>query len=81
MRLLGRRVLISVGILGVCLPLSFVAGIVTVPFWSWLENRFGIEAVGHSGPAEWCYWTIYGLAAAAGLRGYWRIERWAREKP
>jgi hypothetical protein len=81
MRLLGRRVLISVAILGVCLPLSFVAGIVTFPFWSWLENRFGIEAVGHSGPAEWCYWTIYGLAAAAGLLGYWRIEQWAREKP
>ena len=81
MRLLGRRVLISAAILGVCVPVSFVAGVLTFPFWSWIEDRFGVEAVGHSGPAEWCYWTIYGLVAAGGLLGYWRMQRRTRQTP
>ena len=36
-------------------PLSVVATILLAPFWSWLEATTGIESVGHSGPAEWCY--------------------------
>jgi hypothetical protein len=33
--------------------------ILLLPFWTWIEVRFGIESVGHSGPADWCYWTTY----------------------
>ena len=40
------------------LPISFIVTILLFPFWSWIEERFGIESVGHSGPAEWCYWVI-----------------------
>ena len=75
MRLLVRQLLIAAAILAVCLPLSFIAGVATFPFWSWIEATFGIEAVGHSGPAEWCYWTLYALLAGAGLLLFWRMER------
>jgi hypothetical protein len=38
------------------------------PAWDWLESTTGIESLGHSGPADWCYGATYvallGLAAA-----------------
>ena len=40
------------------LPISFIVTILLFPLWSWVEKRFGIESVGHSGPAEWCYWVM-----------------------
>lgn len=40
-------------------PLAAVTTLALLPFWSWLEARFGIEAVGHSGPADWCYAVAY----------------------
>ena len=50
------------------------AGLVSVPLtvlcfplWSWFESRTGIEAVGHSGPAGWCYATTFAFMLAAAL--------------
>ena len=40
------------------LPISFIVTILLFPFWSWVEERFGIEPVVHSGPTEWCYWVV-----------------------
>ena len=45
--------------------LSFVLTVLLFPFWSWLESSFGIESIGHSGPAEWCFWLVFGIAAVA----------------
>jgi hypothetical protein len=50
-----------VGILAGAVPLTFVTTFALVPFWSWVERTYGIEAIGHSGPSEWCFWLIYGL--------------------
>ena len=49
---------------GLCLallsiPIAFVGTILLVPFWSWLEASTGIESLGHSGPAEWCYLLVF----------------------
>jgi hypothetical protein len=41
----------------VSLPLGFILTIVLLPLWSWVEATTGIESVGHSGPADWCYWV------------------------
>jgi hypothetical protein len=41
------------------LPVALVVTIVLLPLWSWIEAAFGIEAVGHSGPAGWCYLATY----------------------
>ena len=40
-------------------PLAAVTTLALLPFWSWVEARFGVEAVGHSGPADWCYEVAY----------------------
>ncbi len=56
------RTLLRIGtILLVCIPLSLVATFILMPLWSWLEARYGIESVGHSGPAEWCYVAVYAI--------------------
>lgn len=39
----------------VAFPLGFLATVLLLPLWSWIEATYGIESVGHSGPASWCY--------------------------
>lgn len=67
--------------LGVCLlaiPVTVLATILLMPVWSWLESSFTIEAVGHSGPAEWCYlFTYFIIVTFAGV--FWSIRRQRQE--
>ncbi|HYC33444.1 MAG TPA: hypothetical protein VEB59_14245 [Gemmatimonadales bacterium] len=42
-------------LLALCIPLAAVLTLALLPLWSWLEATRGIESVGHSGPAAWCY--------------------------
>jgi hypothetical protein len=48
------------------LLLGFVAGIVvaviTSPFWGWFESSTGIESLGHSGPSDWVFELMIGVA-------------------
>jgi hypothetical protein len=37
------------------LPLALVLTVVLSPFWNWFEALSGIESMGHSGPADWCF--------------------------
>jgi hypothetical protein len=30
-----------------------------LPFWGWIEEEYGIESVGHSGPADWCFSAVF----------------------
>jgi hypothetical protein len=39
----------------VSLVLGFFATLMLLPLWRWLESAHGVEAIGHSGPADWCY--------------------------
>lgn len=48
----------ALGLVAVALPVSIVATFLLSPFWSWLEASTGIEAIGHSGPADWCYLVV-----------------------
>jgi hypothetical protein len=64
-------------------PLSILATFLLVPFWSWLEATTGIESIGHSGPAGWCYVAIFlllvaGAALVLRLRSRGRQARGAR---
>ena len=62
-----RAVLRWATLLAVCLPLAALLTIVLSPFWWWAESTFGVEALGHSGPAGWCYAAAYfGLVALFG---------------
>ncbi|HKO14193.1 MAG TPA: hypothetical protein VJV22_19650 [Acidobacteriaceae bacterium] len=44
---------------------GIIGAIVTWPFWGWFEKTTGIESLGHSGPADWVFAFMMGLAAVA----------------
>ena len=64
---MGRLLLGLLGIVLVIAPLSIVATILLFPFWSWFEAATGIESVGHSGPAEWCFAVVFLVLAASAV--------------
>ncbi len=57
------------------MPAAFIATLLLYPLWSWIEATFGIESVGHSGPADWCFLVVYGTLLAAALLLLWRSWR------
>jgi hypothetical protein len=48
------------------LPLSAITTLALLPLWRFIEERFGIESVGHSGPADWCFILLYVIWLSAG---------------
>ena len=67
-----RRVLLpavaALAIALLALPPAAVATLVLMPLWSRIEASAGIESVGHSGPATWCYvatWIALSAVLAA----------------
>ena len=63
--------------LAICLiaaPIAFAATIGLLPLWSWVESRFAIESIGHSGPAEWCYLASY-IVILTGAAAIWLTLR------
>ena len=63
-------------ILLACLPIAFFVTILLLPLWSWVEATYGIESVGHSGPADWCFAATYVLVFLAALS----IRLWTRRR-
>ncbi|HKY21807.1 MAG TPA: hypothetical protein VJM31_11385 [Vicinamibacterales bacterium] len=57
-------------------PLSLVMTIVLLPLWSWIESSTGIESVGHSGPAEWCFVAVFLMLASVALAVFTRDRRY-----
>lgn len=49
----------------VTVPASAVLTILLLPFWRWVEDAHGIESVGHSGPANWCFAATFLVCVAA----------------
>ena len=47
-------------------PLSAITTLALLPLWRYIEARYGIESVGHSGPADWCFILLYTLWLLAG---------------
>lgn len=41
------------------IPLSVVLTFMLIPLWRWTESTLGIESIGHSGPASWCFYIIF----------------------
>jgi uncharacterized membrane protein YidH (DUF202 family) len=58
----------------ICGPLSVTITLVAWPFWRWLEAVSGIESIGHSGPAAWCFAAVYVLLLCV-LVLLWRARR------
>jgi hypothetical protein len=77
MRRIGRDILVLVGIVVLSMPLTFIITIALLPVWSAIERRWGIESLGHSGPAEWCFWAIFAICIITLLT----VARWFRRLP
>ena len=58
-------------ILVISIPLTFIINILLNPFWLWFEASFGIEASGHSGPADWTFGVSYFFFIAIFLLVFW----------
>lgn len=71
LRLAFNLVLITVGTLFA----AFWVTILLVPLWRWIEAEHGIEAIGHSGPAEWCFLLVFGILMVPALYLLWRVSR------
>ena len=54
-----RRVAFWVALALVLSPVAVVLTLLLQPAWDWFESATGIESLGHSGPAEWCYVVTY----------------------
>lgn len=64
------KAIIAIGALLVLgMPLAFILTMLLYPFWNWFEASTGVEAMGHSGPAGWCYVAIYSAMLLACLLG------------
>lgn len=59
----------------VAMPVALVVTILLMPLWSSLESSMSVEAVGHSGPAEWCYLFVYVVVMAFAGFVWSRLER------
>jgi len=40
------------------MPAAFIVTLLLTPLWSWIEATYGVEAIGHSGPADWCFLAV-----------------------
>ena len=60
------------GIIVLDLPVAFVLTMMLAPLWSTIERRWGIEALGHSGPATWCFAAVFVCVAIVSLAVYLR---------
>lgn len=65
------------GILAILLaiPPTFFAAIASVPLLRDVEERWSIEAIGHSGPADWVIWTIWLVISALIAGTIWLLHR------
>jgi len=51
----------------VAIPVSVIVTIVFAPVWRWFESITGVESIGHSGPATWCYLLVYTVFLIVGV--------------
>ena len=58
------RFLVVLAILGISMPPAFMLTIALLPLWSHIEAKYGIESIGHSGPADWCFELTYVFVVA-----------------
>ena len=78
MRHIIKYLLLAALLLLVLMPVAIVVTILLYPLWSWIEASSGVESVGHSGPADWCFWLVYGLLVFVGTIVFWLIVRHRR---
>ena len=56
----------AIALLLLAVPVSLFATMLLLPLWRWIEADLHVEAVGHSGPAGWCFIATYVVVGVAG---------------
>ena len=65
--------IVTLGLFAVlALPLALILTFILSPFWNWFEAASGIESMGHSGPANWCFVAMFLFVLSLGC-GTWLI--------
>jgi hypothetical protein len=67
-------VLIGLALVLFSAPIAVFATFAAFPIWSTIERTTGVEAIGHSGPSEWCYAATYVVVVVA-LGSRWLKKR------
>ena len=71
-----RRIVVGLVIVLVSILLGVILTLSLLPLWRLIEEKTGIESIGHSGPADWCYLVcIAGCALALGFIYIWAARR------
>lgn len=70
-----RRIAVAFAVLALCMPIGLMVVYLLYPLWAWLEGAFGVEAVGHGGPAAWCYLVVYVTLVVVGAFMIWIANR------
>ena len=65
----------AIALVALALPVSVVTTFLLSPFWSWLEASTGIESIGHSGPADWCYLAVLLFILGVAVLAMWLRRR------
>lgn len=68
MKLSSKSLFGIMAVLVIAMPLTLVVTFLLYPLWSWLDVIAGIESLGHSGPANWCYESVYLVLVIMGIR-------------
>ena len=69
------RVLAVLGVLVIAVPVSAIVTIMLSPLWGLVEDKLGIEALGHALPAGWCFVTVYVVAALVSVGAVMSVGR------
>ena len=74
------RFLVVLAILVASMPPAFMLTISLLPLWSHIESTYGIESVGHSGPADWCFEVVYVAVVALVGAGFAAVMRRSKRR-
>ncbi len=59
-------------------PATAILTLALLPLWRVVETHWGIESVGHSGPADWCFELVYVVWLVLGGVTFWTFSRRSR---
>lgn len=79
MKLSSKVLLPIVAVLLIAAPLAVLLTLLLYPLWSWLDVIIGVESLGQSGPAAWCYELVYLVLVITGVR-YVIKKNWRNSK-
>jgi hypothetical protein len=70
-----KRVAVIFLMVVVAVPVAVTGTFLMAPVWRWVERTWSLEAIGHSGPATWCFVTTYAVVLGGMLSIRWLARR------